>query len=71
MAEFSSNGFLAETFLFRNVFFKVTFLTVTLNFSYVSLNLPPFVPSAFLLYNCHCIMALSFDSAKKITLLSG
>lgn len=30
MTEFRSNGFFAETFIFIIVFFKVTFLTVTL-----------------------------------------
>lgn len=35
----------------------------------MSLNLPPFVTTPFMLQNCYCIMALSLDSARKTTLL--
>lgn len=37
----------------------------SLTFSYMSLNLPPFVTTPSTLYNSHCVMALSFDVDKN------
>lgn len=61
------NAFLKSHIVFQD---KVEEVVVSyyysLTFSYMNLNLHPIVTTLCMLYNCHCILILSFDAANEL-----
>lgn len=60
------NAFFKKSLFFQDKVEVAVSYCFSLTFIYMNSNLPSIVTTPCMLYNCHCITALSSDAAKKL-----